>query len=132
MIQEILEKFFTHLKCPSMFSILVSVVVNVALRQIVTSELHISHPVKKELRHPEHVTAGRIQESNPLLAQNCLDLGDNAVQNLDHVSGVLLLTSYPTNCVVVIRSTLSSFFIIILEVFLADFSSFQGLANQLW
>ena len=56
-----------------------SIVVNVALGQIIPCEVHIFHSIKQKLWHPEHVPAGRIKESDLLLSKDCLELCDNTV-----------------------------------------------------
>ena len=77
------------------------VTVNVGLCDVVSSEGHI-RSVPQELRHPEHVATGGVQEGVMVLAQESLDLVHHRVEDVDHVACVLGVAPNPARGVSII------------------------------
>ena len=78
---------------------LLLVMFDVGLCKVVASEDDI-RPLAQELRHPEHVSTGRVQEADLVFVEDPLELISDAVEDLDHVSGVLVSAADTTHSLV--------------------------------
>ena len=72
------------------------VMFDVGLCKVVAGEDDI-RPLAQELRHPEHVSTGRVQEADLVFVEDPLELISDAVEDLDHVSGVLVRAADTTH-----------------------------------
>ena len=75
------------------------VMLYVGLCKVVAGEDDI-RPLAQELRHPEHVSTGGVQEADLVFVEDPLELISDAVEDLDHVSGVLVSAADTTHSLV--------------------------------
>ena len=75
------------------------VMFDVGLCKVVAGEDDI-RPLAQELRHPEHVSTGGVQEADLVFVEDPLELISDAVEDLDHVSGVLVSAADTTHSLI--------------------------------
>ena len=93
---------------------------DVGLSKVVAGVGHV-RPRRQELRDPEHVAAGGVQQPDGLLVENLLELVGDAVQDPDHVPGVGVVAADAAHCVVLIASVLPLAGVVLLKQILPLF-----------
>ena len=93
---------------------------DVGLSKVVAGVGHV-RPRRQELRDPEHVAAGGVQQPDGVLVENLLELVGDAVQDPDHVPGVGVVAPDAAHCVVLIASILPLAGVVLLKQILPLF-----------
>ena len=105
------------------------VMFDVGLCKIVAGEDDI-RPLAQELRHPEHVSIGRVQEADLVFVEDPLELVGDAVEDLDHVPGALVSAADTTHSVVDVTLLASLLRVLIIKETLPLLPSLHLLQNN--
>ena len=105
------------------------VMLNVGLRKVVAGEDDI-RSLTQELRHPEHVSTGGVQEADLVFVEDLLELISDAVEDLDHVSGVLVRAADTTHSLISVTLVASPLRVIIFKEPLPLLPSLRYLQTQ--
>ena len=108
---------------------LLLVMFDVGLCKVVASEDDI-WSLAQELWHPEHVSTGGVQEADLVFVEDPLELISDAVEDLDHVSGVLVSAADTTHSLISVTFVASPPRVIIFKETLPLLPSLSYLQTQ--